>query len=188
MADADYAEWGWWIDEGIADGDPANDKVGAWYLVMQTTGSEIDAAAVTAATGTASYTGQAVGKAAYYNSQSDSNIGGAFTANATLTADFDDGNGMLSGSITGFDIGGMNPNWSVELMKHAIGDTGIAVDTATAMTKWTIGGTADAAGGNWSAAFYQVPDGEHQPSGVAGGFEATYESDGRMVGAFGAER
>ena len=182
-ADADYASYGWWLDEGITTADAA--QAGAWYVVTQ--GTPITADQVTAASGTATYNGQAVGKAAYYHSLGgDSNMGGHFTADAELMADFD--TNMLSGSITGFDIGGMDPGWSVELMKHAIAGTGIAIDTATAMTKWTVDGTAGDAGGNWSAAFYGKPADEHQPSGVAGGFEASYESDGYMVGAFGAER
>ncbi len=184
VADAHYAEFGWWLDEGITTADAA--QVGAWYDVEETSGTEIALSATDAVTGTATYKGQAVGKAAYYHSQSDSNVGGAFTADAELNADFD--TNMLGGSITGFDVGGMNPGWSVELVKHAITGTGLAPATATAMTKWTINGTAGDAGGTWSAYFYGTPAKEHQPSGVAGGFQAQYESDGFMVGAFGAER
>ncbi len=184
-ADASYAEYGWWLDEGIAVGDPANDRVGAWYLVTEG-GTAVNLTDTDTVTGTATYNGQAVGKAAYYHSQSGSNIGGAFTADATLNADFDAN--MLSGSITGFDVGGMNPDWSVELMKYAIAGTGIATTETEDRTKWTINGIAGDAGGSWSAHFYDTPTGEHQPSGVAGGFQAQYESDGYMVGAFGAER
>ncbi len=180
-ADADYASYGWWLDEGITTADAA--QAGAWYVVMQ--GTAITADEVTAASGTATYNGQAVGKAAYYHSRGgDSNIGGHFTANAELMADFDAN--MLGGSITGFNVGGMNPGWSVELMKQTIADTGVAA--AADSTKWTVDGTAGAAGGSWSAAFYGKPADEHQPTGVAGGFEASFESDGYMVGAFGAER
>ena len=187
VVDASYAEWGWWIDEGIADADPANDKVGAWYRVV----GPIDADAVTAASGKATYNGAAVGKVAFHHSLGeDDNIGGAFTADAELNADFDDN--MLSGSITGFDIGGVKPGWSVELMEHAIAETGVAYNATaadrTSQTKWTINRVAGDPGGSWSAQFYDVPEDEHQPSGVAGGFQAQYESDGYMVGAFGAER
>ncbi len=186
--DARFAEWGWWIDEGIDDGDDANpnDKVGAWYDVTED--SDTDDAAVTAASGKATYKGQAVGKAAFHHSLSDSNVGGAFTADAELNADFDAGNGKLSGSITGFDVGGVKPDWSVELVGHDIASTGVATDVDTSRTKWTVDGTAGDAAGSWSAQFYDVPKDQHQPMGVAGGFEAQYESDGYMVGAFGAER
>ena len=87
-ADANYAEYGWWIDEGIESTATAPaDQVGAWYAVTETT--PVALSATDSVTGTATYNGQAVGKAAYYHSQSDSNIGGAFTADATLSADFD---------------------------------------------------------------------------------------------------
>ena len=185
--DARYAEWGWWIDESIADGDgdTPNDKVGAWYLAVD---SDIMADDVSAASGKATYKGQAVGKAAFHHSLSDSNVGGAFTADAELNADFDAGNenGKLTGSITGFDIDGVKPDWSVELVGHDIASTGVAA--ANSKTKWTVDGITDDANGSWSAKFYDVPKGQHQPMGVAGGFEAEYESDGYMVGAFGAER
>ena len=184
-ADANYASYGWWIDEGIADADPANDKVGAWYAVTEA--AAVDLSATDTVTGTATYNGQAVGKAAYYHSLGGaSNVGGAFTADAELMADFDAN--MLSGSITGFDIGGMDPGWSVELVKHAIVGVGIASDVDTGRTKWTVDGNTGDAMGSWNATFYGIPANEHQPSGVAGGFEAQYESDGYMVGAFGAER
>ena len=184
VPDANYAEYGWWIDESIASSTATpNDQVGAWYRVIEQTAVALSA--TDSVTGTATYNGQAVGKAAYHQRQSDSNIGGAFTADATLSADFDAN--MLSGSITGFEVGGMNPDWSVELMKQGIDGTGIATSGAN-MTKWTINGTAGDAVGTWTATFYGIPAGEHQPSGVAGGFQSQYESDGYMVGAFGAER
>ena len=180
--DASYATYGAWRDAGIVD---TSANAGAWYVVSEPTA--ITEAQITAASGEATYSGEAVGQAAYYHSLGgDANVGGTFTADAELKANFD--TNMLSGSITDFDVGGVNPGWSVELMRHAIAATGVAVDTATAQTKWTVDGTAGAAGGNWSAQFYEVPDDQHQPKGVAGGFEATYESDGFMVGAFGAER
>ena len=183
VEDADYVSYGWWLDEGIA-GDAAA-KAGAWYVVMQGANTTVTADHITAASGTATYNGQAVGKAAYYHSLGGaSNTGGHFTADAELMADFDAN--MLSGSITGFNVGGMNPGWSVELMKQSIADTGVAL--ATDSTKWTVDGTTGDAGGSWSAAFYGKPSDEHQPSGVAGGFKASYESDGYMVGVFEAER
>ncbi len=131
--------------------------------------------------GTATRNGRAVGKAAFCHSLSGSYVGGAFVADAVLDAD------MLSGSITGFDIDGVKPDWTVELMKHAMTGAGIAVD-AGAQTKWTIGETEGDASGSWSAEFCDTPVNQHQSSGVAGGFQAQYESDGFMVGSLGAER
>ena len=82
--------------------------------------------------------------------------------------------------------------WSVALNRADITAASGAVAGATTTT-WTIGGTegtarADAADGGWSAQFYGIPDGAHQPTGVAGGFRARYDGDGCMVRAFGAEQ
>ncbi|MDE0209924.1 MAG: hypothetical protein OXJ64_08575, partial [Boseongicola sp.] len=91
-----------------------------------------------------------------------------------------------------FDVGGHNPDWSVALGSSAI-DAGTGAAANVGATTWTINGTEedarnDAAGGGWTARFHDIPDGTHQPTGVAGGFRAQYESDGYMVGAFGANR
>ncbi len=186
--DPHYAEFGWWLNEDAASGAKA---VGAWYG----DGTSATGAAFTGlaklgdASGSATYEGDAVGQVAFYHLLGeDANIGGAFTADAKLTADFDDN--MLKGEITGFNVGGVDvPEWSVELMEHAIAGVGVADDLDPApKTKWTLDGTAAAAAGDWSAAFYDIPDKQHQPKGVAGGFVSHYGSDGRMVGAFGAER
>ena len=177
--DTSYAKYGAWLDEGKSN-DP---KAGAWYNITRPEDGAVDATFVTNASGTATYNGKAVGQAAYYNALSKSNIGGAFTADAKLKADFD--GDKLSGSITGFDIGGMKPAWSVELMEHGISGVGIAAD---AKTKWTISDTAADAGGSWAVGFYGKRPKQQQPAGVAGGFKASYGNDGHMVGAFGAER
>lgn len=190
--DQRYAQFGWWLDE--AGSDP---KAGAWYGfgadgALRTTGNTgTTDAGVTAASGSAIYNGHAIGQAAFYHRLGEeANIGGAFTADAKLTADFDAGNGAgtLKGDITGFNVGGVEvPDWSVELMEQPINTSG-GVTIATPSTKWAIDDTAAAASGDWSASFYDIPEGEHQPKGVAGGFVSHYGTDGRMVGAFGAER
>ena len=188
IPDGNYAEYGWWLDETVA-GVTGASRVGAWYANQA--GAAIADLVVTGSSGTASYTGQAIGVAAYHHSfGGDANAGGAFTADAALSANFD--TNMLSGSITNFDVDGHNPDWSV-----ALGASAIATDTSevanAGTTTWTIGGTAgtarnEAAGGGWSAKFYDIPTGAHQPTGVAGGFKARYDSDGYMVDAFGAEQ
>ena len=187
IPDANYAQYGWWIDETAAT---TTARVGAWYT--NNAGAEIANLDVSGSSGTASYTGQAIGVAAYYHSLGgDTNAGGAFTADAMLSANFD--TNKLSGSITNFDVGGHNPDWSVALGSAGITPGSSAVSGGT--TTWTVGGTAgtarlDAAnGGGWTAKFYDIPgDDAHQPTGVAGGFKAQYDSDGYMVGAFGAEQ
>ena len=192
--DPRYAEFGWWLDE-----EAPGAKAGAWYglggtgVAFADDNGGITNAQITAASGSATYEGHAIGQVAFYNLLGEeANIGGAFTADAKLTADFgaNAGAGSLKGDITGFSVGGVDvPEWSVELMEHAIAGVGVADDLDPApKTKWTLDGTAAAAAGDWSAAFYDKPENEHQPKGVAGGFVSHYGSDGRMVGAFGAER
>jgi len=82
-------------------------------------------------TGTATYSGGAAGKYAIAESTTDSAEGGHFTANATLTADFDAdsdgniGNGndvdgiKLTGMIDNFMTGDMARDWTVSLSYDA---------------------------------------------------------------------
>ncbi len=179
--DGKYARYGWWLNTGAAGGTSAP-QTGAWYSLS--TGAA--AAGVEASVGTAEYKGKAAGQAALYSSRATSgNVGGAFTADVTLTADF---NGeKLKGTINGFRIGDHSPDWTVELMEKPIGSNEVAAGTE--MTKWSLGEDDQnaAKSGDWSAAFYDQTDTNH-PKGVAGGFHSTYGSDGRMVGAFAAEK
>ena len=190
IPDDDYARYGWWVDETAGLGTP---RVGAWYSSDDADGSALAlTGGVANSSGTASYTGTAIGVAAYHHSLGgDANAGGAFTAEAALSANFD--TNMLSGSITNFDVGGHNPDWSVALGSSSIDPSNGAVVAGTGTTTWTIGGTAgtardNTADGGWSAQFYDIPASMHQPTGVAGGFRARYDSDGYMVGSFGAEQ
>ena len=189
LPDASYAEFGWWLDENIA---ATAARVGAWYA------SGVDGAAlpnklsIVGATGSATYTGTAIGQAAlYHRLGGDQNVGGAFTADAELMASFG-ATPMLGGTIDNFDVGGAQPDWVVKLNTTPLGTDSGALDpddtTPENTTVWTIDGTDGDAGGSWSAQLYDIPTGSHQPVGVAGGFQASYESDGHMVGAFGAEQ
>ena len=82
---------------------------------------------------------------------------------------------------------GKSRNWSVELKEAAIADGGgIARDTADD-TVWTIGGTAAAASGAWSGTL-QDNGADGVPKVATGTFNSTYGGDGRMVGAFGANK
>ena len=185
--DPHYAEFGWWLDEGISGA--TDDKVGAWYDIKRPSSGLLTTGNVTNASGSATYSGRAVGQAALYDPRADDNVGGSFTASASLTADFD--KNMLKGDITGFKVGGTDVNWSVKLVEKAITTSDIESAVASnpnAGTEWTIDGTSANASGDWSAAFYEKPENQHQPKGVAGGFVSHYGTDGRMVGAFGAER
>ena len=191
LEDPIYAHFGWWINEAATSAP----KVGAWYgtdpnglgAFTDTNLTGITAEQITAATGSATYTGDAVGQAVFYDATTDDeNIGGAFTATATLTADF--GTDMLGGEIAGFKVGGVDTDWKVELEKESFAtQLGVLTGDDT-NTKWTAGGTAADSAGEWSAYFYDKPEEQHQPKGVAGGFLAEHGDEGRMIGAFGAER
>ena len=186
LDDPRYAEFGWWLNEA-ASGAP---KVGAWYGDgAASDGDAFAAVSTTASTGSATYTGSAIGQAAFHDATTPAeNIGGAFTADAKLTANFDGGtDGMLKGDLTNFKVGGVDVGWSVELIEKSVGSGAVALGTGS-HTKWTVNENTAAASGNWTAAFYDLPDGEHQPKGVAGGFISHHGDEGRMVGAFGAER
>ena len=189
LPDASYAEFGWWMDESLA---ATEARIGAWYA------SGVDGAAlpndldISGATGSATYTGTAIGQAVLYHRLAvDENVGGAFTADAELMATFG-ATPMLGGMIDNFNVGGMEPNWMVKLNTTPLDGTTGALDpdgtTPENTTVWTIDGTDGDAGGSWSAQLYDIPTGSHQPVGVAGGFQASYESDGHIVGAFGAEQ
>ena len=181
------AEYGWWLDEGI-EGDNAA-QAGAWYRIIGADNSvALDTAPI--ATGTAKYTGTAIGQAAFYDSTTPSeNIGGAFTADAELTATFGTSD-MLEGDIKNFQIGTAKPEWVVKLKQAGLAGGGAL--TSAGMTEWTVGTGDDAvkgaAGGSWNAQLHTVPPGGHQPSGVVGGFESIHAGEGHMIGAFGASQ
>ena len=186
MPDAKYATFGWWLDEAAAGDAAGTRKVRAFSYV----GSADTVATLTDVTGTASYTGIAVGKAALNAARGDDNIGGAFTANAALSATFG-ASPMLGGEITDFMVGGESRSWSVKLNEQAITATG-GVDASTDSTVWTIDGVKAAAGGGWQAQMYDqganIGTTAQQPNGVTGGFQAVFGVDGNMTGAFAAEK
>lgn len=184
--DAKYATFGWWLDEAAAGDAEGTRKVRAFSYVQ--TGDAV--ADLTGVTGSASYSGIAVGKAALNAALGDDNIGDAFTANAALSATFS-ATPMLEGEITDFMVGGESRNWSVKLNEQAIDATG-TVAASTGSTVWTIDGVKATAGGGWQAQMYDqgadIGTIDQQPNGVTGGFQAVFGADGNMTGAFAAEK
>ena len=183
MPDTKYATFGWWLDEAITTDGEAKVRTFSYHAGG-------DPASVDTATGKATYSGIAVGKAALNAARGTDNIGGAFTADATLTANFG-ASPTLEGKINNFMVGGDARNWEVMLNSQAITGTG-GVAASTNSTVWSIDGTKAAAGGGWQAQMYDQADAigatPHQPSGVTGGFKAVFGADGRMAGAFAAEK
>ena len=166
--------------------------------------------------GSATYKGGAAGKWAMQSTTDDSASGGHFTANATLTANFDanlraadaadtvaaNKDGVsIGGKIDGFMTGDVSrPNWKVTLSYDAMpdndADPGVQFlgDVAPitgpgATTKWATGGAVDGVG-TWNANFYGEDDDDH-PTAVVGEFNAAIggEDDiARISGAFGATK
>ena len=189
--DQNYASYGWWLHKS-EDGNTFTASA-----FVDDRGTVDDAAGITALRGTATYMGGAAGKYALSSTTGGTNDAGHFTARATLEADFNDD--MITGTIDNFmGADGQSRNWSVELKKSAIGDTGLirqsdddnsdlVAGDSGAKTAWTIGDTAAAASGEWSGALKDNGD-DGVPSVGTGTFYTTFGSDGKMVGAFGANK
>ena len=188
VPDALYASYGWWTHTSE---DGKSVIVSAFTANRGTGDGAVTAASgVTALLGTATYSGGAAGKYALQSSTGGTNDSGHFTADATLEADF--GDDMITGTIDNFTgADGMSRDWSVMLNETDISDTGVidGTDAADAQvgTVWTIGGTAAEKSGQWSGALWDNDATTTVPQVATGTFHSTYGTDGRMVGAFGAD-
>lgn len=165
--------------------------------------SGTDLANFNALTGSATFSGGAVGRYVTQGQVGGQNAKiGTFTATATLNADFGDGTtaGTLSGSITDFQEGGSPlSGWRVTL--GSTGNIGVASTIADAAasgdTVANIGGLS--VGGSWGANFHGsdnevLADRDKYPAttypvvdlaGVTGWFDAT-GPDASLAGAFAA--
>ena len=208
--DNTYLYFGWWVSKN-SDNEPtaASAFAGTVGGVMGAGTSIVhgwaDESAADAITGSATYIGAAVGKYAYKDISGGTAHGGHFTADAELTAKFGDhspsNNGGVEGTIDDFRLndGSEDPGWSVKLNKPASnaetwsGNGGIVGGT----TVWSINSNAapaeSIAKGTWSGTMYDerpgdAPDGDGSniPTVVTGTFYSEFGSEGRMVGAFGA--
>ena len=161
-------------------------------------------------TGSAIFTGGAVGRYALETSTDQAARVGTFTAKATLTADFDnasDGSAgnSLDGNITDFREGGRSfgSNWNVYLGASAstaadLTNTGVAMQVGGANA--SIGGVD--VSGAWGATLHGIDNMDLSSrddysatkyprvdiSGVSGWFEAVDTEKGvAIAGAFGAK-
>ena len=174
--DDSYMHFGWWKREEKSDESHS--------FEMFSGGMHPKTTFPVALTGTATYTGPAVGQYAIYQPLGTQTASGSFTARAELTANFGATNveGTLSGRVTNFSNAS---DWSVALNSQSISSIG-AVVRANDSVSWTIGGKTEDSGG-WAAQFfYDVSISTAYPEGVAGTFDAKFESVGRLIGAFGA--
>ena len=173
--DTSYMYFGWWKRQQKSDE--------ALSFEMFSDGEHVVEDIPDALTGTATYTGPAVGQYAIYQPLGTQSTSDSFTARAELTADFGTAGaeGALSGRITSFSNAS---DWSVALQSQTI--ISGEVTRADNSVSWTIGGNTEV-GGGWSARFFSdVADSAAYPEGVAGTFDAKFDDVGRLIGAFGA--
>ena len=209
--DANYLYYGWWVSKD-KDGDPTAASVFTGVVgSIEGDGTTVLATNPNTLGGSATYAGHAAGKFALDYSKNKvldgASDGGHFTADATLTAKFDaTATGGVTGTIDNFRLndGTEDPGWSVALHRAPWdGSTAgafasqalVATDTIAQGTTWSIDGTSAPESGSWSGQAYdEMPgnapngDGSNVPTTVTGTFYSEFDSVGRMVGAFGADK
>ena len=213
MATRAHLWYGWWAREMSGDD--------GWFDVRPITSlgnSDLPHANGVAAAikGSATYTGGAAGKYAIYHPVAGGSSAGAWTADAMLSADFD--NQKVSGELTRFMVGDQAMDWKVELLES--GDiNGAAAPSARAVvrggsggfmldgsshgfsnvengTVWTMGGMAGDKAGSWygdfwaeeSATLDSTAANNPAPASATGVFWAEHGDTARMTGAFGVTR
>ena len=87
----------------------------------------------------------------------------------------------------------MSRNWSVKLNETDVSDTGVIDgvggegNNVEVMTVWTIGETAADKSGQWRGSLQEAGD-DGVPAVATGTFYSGFGNDGKMVGAFGANK
>jgi hypothetical protein len=207
MADADHVHFGWWLQTPAKANAAGDFDYG--FRTFYSGENGMIAAHADDLTGTATYTGGAAGMYAlrtYTDGELTAGSHGAFTANAELTANFgppnDDTNpngDTIRGKISGFKGNGADMSaWEITL-----GAAPLTVAVATespdvAATTFDAGVFAAATSakmgaekgtGTWTGQFFGQadPDMNQKPIGVAGQFNADFET-AHIAGAFGAAR
>ena len=191
VPDAEYMWFGVWARQTVRLATPPEQPTELWRFDARHGGTHA-VSDLSAATGSATYTGPAAGRYAVYEPDTgDSNIG-SFTASAELRADFDSATNTVSGSITNFSN---DPSWSLALKRKDISGGAVAAVADSNSVTWTIDGVQDDSG-DWEAQFYNnlpATTVTYQPHGIAGTFEAAYDPSGvgaraAVIGGFGAHR
>ena len=204
VPDANYLYYGWWVSKD-KDGMPtaASAFTGAnGALATALSGSDTP----DMLTGSAMYAGHAAGKFALDYSENKlldgASDGGHFTADVMLSATFGGdtvANAGISGTIDNFMANGESVPWSVALHRAKWNGNGGAFEAGAADsdgTTWSIDGTSAPKSGEWKGNMYdEMPgnasdggDDSNVPTTVTGTFYSQFESVGRMVGAFGANK
>ena len=205
VADSGYLTFGWWLNQMDEDKQVYQFNAFASAAGMGDRVVDRPVSGDDGVDGSATYKGAAAGKYAMQSTIDDSASGGHFTANATLTANFDanaDTSGeaananelgvSIGGKIDGFMTGDVSrPNWKVTLTTPVATIVG-RIAGAEATTKWSTGGAVPSVG-TWNADFYGAVTGTTDtghPTAVVGDFNAAI-GDGdiaRISGAFGATK
>ena len=197
MQDRTYLYFGIWAFEPTDPSDGTNPHTFQWAAG----GDGTDITTLTGLTGTADFTGGAIGRYALAKVGGRPAKIGTFTAKATFSATFGD-TPTISGRITEFKEGGssLGSDWHVFLGLTA--STAAELDasgtTGSPMTYGAIDG--DNATGAWGATLHgtnnmELMDRNKYPlatypetelTGIAGWFEAAAGTDAAIAGAFGA--
>jgi hypothetical protein len=196
--DATYLYYGWWVNK---DKDGVPKAADAFAGVVEPNAGDLDNGGdLTALTGSATYAGHAAGKFAMTNVLDGTGSGGHFTADTELKATFGTGaTAGVTGTIDNFRLndGSEDPGWSVSLARGALGSSGgtIMAPSDDPTVVWSINGNKAPASGTWSGTMYdEMPgdppdgDGSNIPTTVTGTFYSEFDTIGRMVGAFGANK
>ena len=200
-----YVSFGWWLNEMGTEGAYEFDAFASVEGMTANMGMGGDLK------GSATYKGGAAGKWAMQSTSDDSASGGHFTANATLTANFDANLNAAAGTNDelGISIGGTinnfmtgddsRPNWKVTLSYDHTDTDGVQplenvgpINGVRATTKWETGGAVDGKG-TWNANFYGAVTGTTDtghPTAVVGEFNAAIGGGeiARISGGFGATK
>ena len=194
--DTDYLAFGYWVETTT---DMINDKTTYRVGVTQMrVGPTMDL--LVSVTGDATYKGPAAGVFARraYDPESGGDVetAGRFTADATLTADFDaaDRSTGIDGKITNFMHGGseIDSDWEVTMTEGVIEDPGNAGLFTSDPTKQAAGDDSVWTGqfnGHYAADNAGTPADETtlKPTGATGMFSNTFDN-GAVLGAFGVEK
>ena len=195
--DTQYQSYGWWLyksaDGKTWTGSHAIASEGASQLVNSVV-SLPNLTAFRALHGTATYRGGAAGLYAFSSATGGTNDAGHFTARTTLEADFTAD--TISGTVDEFKgADGLSRNWSVELEKSDFDShpqfgtlaRTVNVPGSWPKTVWTVDGISATAAGGWYGEFYDSGN-DGVPKVMMGQIRARWGKEGRMWGAFGANR
>ena len=192
VQDSDHLSFGYWLSKNSA-GDPVG--FGVWYAGSKDVAAEMD---IQELDEKVTYTGAAAGKYVIQSDVPNLAHAGYFTASAELEADFtaEAGTvGMVEGTISGFKDGEYTPLGDLELtlkaeLSYDTTDNNLLVDgtAATSLVTAASGGLKHGTVGEWEAQFFGDEKPTNVPTGVAGAFNATIDTQAVVVGGFGATK